>query len=50
MILLHDVQHRFLGEPAMVLGKQFVHICELFIGHGHGIAPLAGMLEYTTAY
>jgi hypothetical protein len=22
VILLHDVEHRFLGEPAMVLGKQ----------------------------
>ena len=21
VILLHDVEHRFLGEPAMVLGK-----------------------------
>jgi hypothetical protein len=21
MILLHDVEHRFLGEPTMVLGK-----------------------------
>ncbi len=34
VILLHDVEHRFLGKPAMVLGKQSVHGCKLFIGHG----------------
>jgi hypothetical protein len=37
VILLHDVERRFLGELAMVLGKQPVHGCELFIGHG--LAP-----------
>jgi hypothetical protein len=35
VVLLHDVEHRFPGEPAMVLGKQSVHVCELFVGHGH---------------
>jgi hypothetical protein len=34
-MILHDVEHRFLGESTMVLGKQSVHRCELFIGHGH---------------
>jgi hypothetical protein len=34
VVLLDDVEHRFLGEPAMVLGKQSVHGCKLFIGHG----------------
>ena len=34
MILLHDVENRFLGELSMVLGKLSVHSCELFIGHG----------------
>jgi hypothetical protein len=37
MILLHDVEHRFRGELAMIVSKQSVHSCELFIGHG--LAP-----------
>jgi hypothetical protein len=35
VVLLHDVEHRFLGEPAMVFGQQPVHVSELFVGHGH---------------
>jgi hypothetical protein len=34
VVLLHDIEHRLLGELAMVLGKQSVHVCELFVGHG----------------
>ena len=37
-IMLHDVEHGFPGEIAMVLGKQPVHGCEIFIGHG--LAPI----------
>ncbi len=39
VILLHDVERGFLGEPAMVLGKEPVHVCELFIGHGRRAWP-----------
>jgi hypothetical protein len=35
VILLHDVEHRFLGEPAMVLGKESVQVSELFVVHRH---------------
>src|SRR5437899_5671838 len=35
VILLHDVEHRFLGELAMVLGKKSVQVSELFVIHGH---------------
>ena len=45
VILLHDVEHRFPGEYAMVLGKEPVQVCEFFVGHGH--RALAGMPEYT---
>ena len=34
VILLHNVEDRFPGEPAMVLGEQPVHGRKLFIGHG----------------
>jgi hypothetical protein len=37
VILLHDVEHHFLGEPAMVLGKLSVHGYEL--SSVMGIAP-----------
>ena len=33
MILLYHVERRVPGEPAMVLGKQFVHFCKLFVSH-----------------
>jgi hypothetical protein len=39
VILLHDVEHRFPGERAMVLGKEPVHLYELFIGHGRRAWP-----------
>jgi hypothetical protein len=39
VILLHDVEHRFPGERAMVLGKEPVHVYELFIGHGRRAWP-----------
>jgi hypothetical protein len=45
VVLLHDVEHRFPGEPAMVLGKQSVHVCELFVGHGHRAS--AAIRKYT---
>jgi hypothetical protein len=48
VILLHDVEHRFLGEPAMVLGKESVQVCELFVGHGRRV--LAAIPEYTASY
>ena len=35
MILLYNVERRLPGEPAMVLGKQFVHFRKLFVSHGH---------------
>jgi hypothetical protein len=34
VILLHDVEHGFLGKPAMVVGKEFVQVSELFVVHG----------------
>jgi hypothetical protein len=45
VVLLHDVEQRFLGEPAMVLRKQPVHVCELFVGHRHRAS--AAIPEYT---
>jgi hypothetical protein len=33
VVLLHNVQRCVPGEPAMVLGKQFVHIGKLFVSH-----------------
>jgi hypothetical protein len=41
VILLHDVEQGFRGELAMVLGKQPVHGCELFIGHDLCSEPTA---------
>jgi hypothetical protein len=34
VIVLHDVEHGFLGKPAMVIGKEFVQVSELFVVHG----------------
>jgi len=45
VILLHDVEHRFLGEPAMVFGKESVDVFELFVGHGPRAS--AAMPDYT---
>src|SRR5215203_6902365 len=45
VILLNDVEHRFLGEPAMVLGQEFVQVSELFVVHG--IAPQPQSQEYS---
>jgi hypothetical protein len=39
VILLHDVEHGFPGERAMVLGKEPVHVYELFVGHGRRAWP-----------
>jgi hypothetical protein len=33
VVLLHNVECCVPGEPAMVLGKQFVHLCKLFVSH-----------------
>ena len=33
VIVLHDVEHGFLGEPPMVIGKEFVQVSELFVVH-----------------
>ncbi|MEH2528697.1 MULTISPECIES: hypothetical protein [unclassified Bradyrhizobium] len=33
VILLHDVEHGFLGEPSMILGKKSVQVSELFVIH-----------------
>jgi hypothetical protein len=35
VILLYDVEYRFLGKLSMILGKEFVQVSELFIVHGH---------------
>lgn len=35
VILLHNVERCLLGEPAMVLGKESVHLGKLFVGHSH---------------
>jgi hypothetical protein len=48
VVLLHDVEHRFLGEPAVVFGQQPVHVSELFVGHGHRAS--AAIPEYTATY
>ncbi|MBR1124089.1 hypothetical protein JQ628_21345 [Bradyrhizobium lablabi] len=45
VVLLHDVERGFPGEPAMELGKESVHFCELFVGHER--RALAAMLDYT---
>jgi hypothetical protein len=37
VILLHQIEHRILGDPAMVLGKKSMHSGKLFIGHS--LAP-----------
>jgi hypothetical protein len=34
VILLYDVEDRFLGKPSMILGKESVHVSELFVVHG----------------
>ena len=34
VIVLHDVEHGFLGKPSMVIGKEFMQVSELFIVHG----------------
>jgi|SRR3954471_21889207 hypothetical protein len=34
VIVLHDVEHGFLGKPSMVIGKEFVQVSELFVVHG----------------
>jgi hypothetical protein len=39
VILLHDVEHSFLGKPSMVLGKEFVQVSELFVVHGYRLSP-----------
>jgi hypothetical protein len=45
VILLHDVEHCFLGERAMVLGKKPVHVYEFVVGHGYRAS--AAIPEYT---
>ena len=45
VILLHDVEHGFLGKPSMVLGKEFVQVSELFVVHGHRAS--AAIPKYT---
>lgn len=43
VILLHDVEYRFLGEPSMILGKESVQVSELFVVHGHrALAAISG--------
>jgi hypothetical protein len=34
VIVLHDIEHGFLGKPSMMIGKQFVQVSELFVVHG----------------
>jgi hypothetical protein len=48
VILLHDVEDRFLGEPAMVLGKESVQVSELFVVHGYRAS--AAIQEHTATY
>ncbi|XSC46347.1 hypothetical protein ACF1BQ_010995 [Bradyrhizobium sp. RDT10] len=45
VILLHDVEDRFLGEPAMIFGKESVQVSQLFVVHGYRAS--AAILEYT---
>jgi len=33
MVLLHDIEHRFLCKPAMVVGQEFMQVSELFVVH-----------------
>ena len=33
MVVLHDIEHRFLCEPAMVVGQEFMQVSELFVIH-----------------
>lgn len=34
VVVLHDVENGFPGEPAMVFGEIPVQVSELFVGHG----------------
>jgi hypothetical protein len=34
VIVLHDVEHGFLGKPSMVISKEFMQVSELFVVHG----------------
>lgn len=34
VVVLHDVEHGFPGEPAMVFGEIPVQVSEFFVGHG----------------
>jgi hypothetical protein len=45
VILLHDIENRFLGKPAMVLSQESVQVSELFVVHG--IAPQPQSQEYS---
>jgi len=35
VVLLHDVEHGFPAELAMVFGKISMHVSKLFVGHGN---------------
>ena len=45
VILLHDIENRFLGKPAMVLGQESVQVSELFVVHQ--IAPQPQSQKYS---
>jgi hypothetical protein len=47
VILLHDVEHRFLGELAVVVGQEFVHVSELFFVHSDRAS--VAMPDYTAS-
>ncbi|QHO77488.1 hypothetical protein ACH79_37510 [Bradyrhizobium sp. CCBAU 051011] len=45
VILLHDIEHGFPGEPAVVLGQESVQVSEFFVVHLYRAS--AAMAEYT---
>jgi hypothetical protein len=44
VIVAHDIENGLPGEPAMILGKQLVHCCELFVRHG--LVPSLSIPDY----
>lgn len=47
VILLHDVEHRILGEAAVVLGEEFVQVGEFVVIHGYGAS--GAMPDYSAS-
>jgi hypothetical protein len=47
VVLLHDVEHRVLGEAAVVLGEEFMQVGEFVVIHGNGAS--AAMPDYSAS-